>query len=297
LVNFFCRFQTLLSDAITDLGTADADNAVALAGDIIYGNDAAAWLRAAYALKARYAMNLSKVNGSAAATEALGYLANAFTGNGDDFQFQFTSSQKNPFYLFMDVRGDIAMANTFMDMLNATADPRTSFYATDEGDGYIGSIPGSQGLEQGAISLPGSFIADEDSPTFFMTFAEQKFLEAEAEFMLNGGTAAVGPWQEGVAASVLKVTGDANTAWLDANINNVSTVTLEDIMNQKYLALIGQTQAYTDWRRTDYPTLNSVVDAKLPATPRRFPYPQSELDYNSNAPANVLISASVWWDQ
>jgi len=298
----YSRIQILLTEAINDLATADVDNAFALSGDMMFGDDVAAWSRAAYALKARYAMQLSKVNGNAAATEALSYMANAMTDNDGDLQMYFSNDQKSPMFQFMDQRGDVFMASTFINMLNATADPRTSYYATDEGDGYVGSDPGTQGFEQGAISRPGEYTASVGSDIFFMTYAEQKFVEAEANLMLGNDGLALTAWQEAVAASVTRVVTDADDliaaqTWLDANINGVATVTMEDVMLQKYLANFGQSQPFADWRRTGYPNLSISSGAKLPAIPRRYPYSQNELDYNSSNVPSVLISQSVWWDQ
>jgi len=293
----YVAMQQLLSDAIADLGTTDLENAKPLTGDILYGNDPAMWMRAAYALKARYALNLSEVNGNAAATEALGYLGNAFTGTGDDLEFPFSATHKNPHYAFGDERGDVWMGSTFMDLLNATGDPRTAFYATNEGDGLIGSIPGSEGAGQGAISRPGDYVAAIDAPVYFMGYAEQKFIEAEANLMLGNAGPALTAWQEGVAASVFKVTGATNQAWLDANINNVLSVTLEDIIEQKYMANYGTAQPYNDYRRTGFPVLSLAQSARLNQIPTRFPYAQDELDYNAENTPSVVITDKVWWDK
>ena len=82
------------------------------------------------------------------------------------------------------------------------------------------------------------------------------------------------------AASVLRVTGDANQAWLDANIN-VGTVTIQEIMDQKYIESFTTNQAYADWRRTGMPALSISAGAVLSSIPTRFPYAQGELDYNT----------------
>ncbi len=299
----YATIQQLLSEAITDLGTSDLENAVPLDGDIIYGNDPAMWMRAAYMLKARYAMNLSEVNGhTAAANEALGYLANAFTGPEDDLDFPFSADDKNPHYAFMDERGDVWMGSTFVDMLTATNDPRLPYYATDEGDGYVGSIPGSEGTGQGTISRPGDYVAAIDAPVHFASYAEQKFIEAEAHFYLGHDAEAVTAWQEGVEASVIKVAGpivagsDEET-WLDNNINSKLSVDLEDIMIQRYLAGYGTAQPYTDYRRTGYPVLPLAINARLNQIPTRFPYAQDEIDYNGEHTPSVLITDKLWWDK
>ena len=63
-----------------------------------------------------------------------------------------------------------------------------------------------------------------------MTYSELKFIEAEARLVLGQGSAQAA-YEAAVAASVLRITGDANTAWLTANIIG-DPVTLEKIITQ-----------------------------------------------------------------
>jgi len=297
--SIYVSIQTLLDDAIVNL--SKTDNAIALSGDMMFGGNTARWIKAANALKARYTLQLSEVNGNAAATQALTYLAAALADNSDNFKFNFGNnpSEYNPIKQFMDQRsGDIAMSSTFIDRLNATSDPRRSFYATAVGGAYIGSEPGSQS-DPAAVSAPGTFIASGNSPVYFMTFAEQKFIEAEANFRLGNLTPALDAYKAAVAASVLLVTGNANTAWLDANINNetTATLTLEKIMVQKATALYGQLQPYNDFRRTGFPSdLKKPINAPNNIPPVRYPYPEEEKTYNPNIP-DADLTDNLWWDK
>lgn len=287
----------LLDAAIADLSKPAADNKVDIDGDVIYGNKEGLYLKAAYALKARHKLQLSKKNGNAAYTDALAAVANAFTSIADDMEVPFDNDRKNPIFQFMEQRTDIRMCATFIDMLQAPNDPRLPYYAEQDGDGnYTGSEPGA---EDASASYPGSFNASDDSPVILISYMEVKFIEAEANFQLVNKADALAAYKEAVAASVLKVTGAANDTWLDANINNETegTLTLEKIMVQKYIALYSQNQPYFDWRRTSFPVLNLAAGAKTSEIPRRFPYAQSEIDYNpSNVPL-VVITDRVWWDQ
>ena len=197
----------------------------------------------------------------------------------------------------MEQRTDIRMCATFIDMLQATNDPRLPYYAEQDGDGnYTGSGPGA---EDASASYPGSFNASEVSPVILISYMEVKFIEAEANFQLVNPVDALAAYKEAVAASVLKVTGAANVAWLDANINNETggTLTLEKIMLQKYMALYSQNQPYFDWRRTGFPVLSLAAGAKTSEIPRRFPYSQNEIDYNPDNVPTVVITGRVWWDQ
>ena len=288
--------RTLLTEAIADLAKP---NAIALKGDLVYANGTAKWIKAAHSLLARLELNTSKVAGDAAYTAALAHISAGFTTNSDDFQLVFGTSETNagPIYQFIRDRGDIRMCSTLMDKLKSTSDPRATFYATlgDAGDLH-GSIPGSQ---DATAALPGSYNADAASPVVMMSFSELKFIEAEAKFKTDKA-AALTAYKVGAAASILKVTGAVNQAWLDANINieTTATLTVEKIITQKYYALYSQNQSYFDFRRTGFPSfLVKPVGAVKNTPPRRFPYPQEEVTYNSaNIPAGGDINGSMWID-
>ena len=79
---------------------------------------------------------------------------------------------------------------------------------------------------------------------------------------------------------------------------------LEHIMTQKWIATYGfGVDAYTDFRRTGYPKLHDPLADNLNVTnsirdyPVAFPYPQTELDRNLNAPAQRNITTDgIFWD-
>ena len=284
--------KTILDKAISDLGSTT--NAIAVGGDVIYGGDKTKWLKAAYSIKARHALQLSGVNGSAAYTEALTAAANGFASNADDYMVPWNSDNHNPIFQFMEQRTDIRMGATLVNMLKVNSDPRLPFYVAQDDNGeYTGSISGS---ENNLASKPGDYIAAATAPSQIMSYAELKFIQAEANLALGQTAAAQAAYEAGVAASVLKVTGDANTAWLAANINGV-TVTKDLIMTQKYIATFGTNQAYADYRRTGLPVIPLPIGAVIPAMPTRYPYPQDEITYNGKNVPNVTISDKLWWDK
>lgn len=282
----------MLDEAIADLSSTT--NAVPVTGDVMYAGSAAKWKKAAYAIKVRHLMQLSQVNTTAAYNAVIAAVPNAFASNADDLQVPWETANKNPIFQFMEQRTDIRMGAKLIDLLKANNDPRLAFYAEEDGDGeYTGSIAGS---ENDLASKPGAYVAGATAPSVMMSYAELKFIEAEAKFRLTGAAAAQAPYEAAVAASVLKVTGAVNTGWLNANINGIP-VTLEKIMEQKYIATFGTNQAYADYRRTGLPTMTLPIGAVLPAMPLRFPYPQEELTYNAaNVPA-VTLSTALWWDK
>ncbi len=288
--------QNLLSEAIVALQSTE--NAIDLEGDLVYGNDPTLWIKAAYALKARYAITLSNVVGSSVYAEALGYLGKGFTSNSDNFEFKFDETHYSPLYSFMDERGDITMASTFIDMMNDDQDQRIKVYAEDGLDA-VGAPPGTDIVD--GISAPGPYAAAKTASSYFMTYAEQKFIEAEALLKTDKSGDAYQAYLDGAVASnmmALDATEDEVKGWdWYTNISvGASSLDLELIMRQKYIAGYNTAQPYVDYRRTGYPVLERA-DGASTDIPRRFPYPQSELTYNSNTEGPVKLTDRIWWDK
>jgi hypothetical protein len=285
----------LLDGAITDLGKSATENLVAVKGDVIYAGNVTKWKKAAYSIKARHLLQTSKVKGNSVFTEVLAATANGFSSIADDMMVPWESANKNPIFQFMEQRGDVRMGATLVDLMKSISDPRIPFYVAKDGSGnYTGSVIGSQNE---TASKPGNYIAGGVVPSIIMTYAELKFIEAEANFMLNKKTEAGAALAEAIKASVTKVTGAAmDQAWYDANVGN-QTLSLELIMTQKYIASFGTNQAYADYRRVGLPVMSVPPGAILPAMPTRYPYAQDEISYNGANVPNVTISDKLWWDK
>jgi len=289
---------TLLDEALADLGSAEEP--IGIDGDVIYGGDVDAWIAAAHAIYARAELQLSKVNGSAAYSGALTHVGSAIASNGGDMEVPFENANQNPVAQFMEQRGDFRMCQTFVDELNATADPRLAYYASPNPDAEDDVIVGSAaGAADETASMPGTYQSSGTSPVVLISYAEVKFIEAEA-LLSSDPDGAAAAYNAAVLASLEKVTGVADQTWMDDN-NITATaagITLEKIMEQKRVALIGQIQPFSDWRRTGYPMLSLATGATKTEIPRRFPYSQDESIYNpDNVPSIGSIIDPVWWDE
>lgn len=282
----------IIDDAIINLN--NTNNVFSVNGDVIYDNDVDQWKKAAYSIKARHLLQLSNVNGNSAYSDALSAVEDGFQSNADDFLVPWEAANHNPLFQYIEQRGNIRMASTLVNMLIDNDDPRLPFYVAEDAEGnYTGSDSGSENAD---ASEPGDYIAGAEASSILMTFSELKFIEAECLFML-GQTGAQEAYEAAVAASVSRVTGEAHSTWLADNINGIP-VTLENIIIQKYISGFGTNQPYSDWRRTGYPELEIAEGAVLKAIPTRYPYPQDEIDYNTeNLPTAATISDKVWWDQ
>lgn len=278
--------QTLLTEGIANCGAASSISKPG-ADDFIYGGDMTKWIKAAHTLKARFYLHVKDY------PNAMTELAAGFTGNDDDMAVYFGESEStaNPFYQFATQRGDISMGPGLMNLMGGLKDPRIVTYTDDtvySEDAYVGT-----------------FFASPNSPVFFITFAEAKFIEAECKLASSDAKGANDAYLAGVQASLEKfgIDGALITAYMaDPKVDvGQNALTLKTIIEQKYIALYSQHESWTDWRRTGYPVINPVTP---PSVPRRFIYPQAERLYNGANLQNAtgykstpdFIFTKMWWD-
>jgi hypothetical protein len=291
----YARIQGLLDSAIIDLAAATSSQSPGT-DDLIFAGDRAKWTRAAWALKARHALHLVKRNPQSA-QQALTFLRNGMTANSDNMQFVFGASedQANPLYQFDRQRNDLRVSPVVRGLLSTLNDPRRSLYVQ---------------TRAGSTTQIGAFFGSINSPVPFVTYFEQKFIEAEVQFRAGNPEAAKTAFTDGVRASfqyislpVAGITSTIATADITAYLAQESVVpagaiTLDRIMEQKFLAMFTQAESFTDVRRTGFPVLRPTLGMQVA---RRFPYPQNERLYNAaNLPAGSesanWLFTRVWWD-
>jgi hypothetical protein len=277
----YTTIQDLLTEAKASI--AEPDGAIVPgADDAIYGGDMALWNQFANLLSARAYLHLGKVS-SANYTAALNALsAGALSSNGDDavLYFGVDPTTAAPWNQYIEQRDDIDYTGFIYDLLANTSDPRLAVYT--DGPGVLGTT-----------------FSASDAGFYFGSYAEQKFIEAEARFQTNDLAGAATAHNEGVLASLGRY-GISDPVYELANTNETAlTISLEKIMTQKYITMFLDPEAFTDWRRTGFPVLTAVPgNVTNNVIPRRLPYPQSERTFNGvNAPAGVTVTDRVWWDQ
>ncbi len=299
--------QALLDRAIVQLGSTESA-ATPSAADFIYGGDTDLWIKAARVLKARYYNNLSEIDASGSAQDALDALnAGIFADESENFEFPFTTvaTEQNPIHQFFNDRaGDIVMGEFFVDLMSGKSDPRLAlFVAQDGAGGYSGSPAGSGEAE---VSSIGPALGSGDSPMPLVTFAEAKFIEAEAQLRLGDNAAALTAYQDGIRSSMTKhgVASVDVDAYITANASAFGANPLSDVMEEKYVAMFTHPQPYTDFRRTGFPALSPAANnTNNNRIPSKFPYPQDERNYNEvnvDAVSNgdpTDINIAVYWDK
>ncbi|MET3503346.1 hypothetical protein ABIC45_004983 [Mucilaginibacter rubeus] len=297
------QIQTLLDNAIADI--AKNSTTVPSGDDFYYTGDMGKWKKAAYTLKARYYMHLTKAPGHTAAAQAqlaLTALQNGMASNDDDMKMPFAggAGAENPWQQNFLPGSTLVLASTFVDGFEARKDPRKSKMVAPaiETGLYTGRVIGSDDIGSlESYSLGGTFYASTSSNNYIVTYSEALFLKAEATFIISGATAAQPVYMLAVKSHMSKL-GIAD-AVADNYLTSRGTLTsanaMKLIIEEKVVANFLSMENYTDWRRTGFPALTKVKNA-LSDIPRRVLYPQSEMTSNPQPQQNAKLTDRVWWD-
>ena len=333
----------LLDSAIAALQGPDDSNISLGNADLIYDGDFDQWLRAAYTLKARYQLHIVN-KGVVTANDVLTTIAGGFTSTSDDFLMFYDDKNINPWY-----SGEILARNTgnfhrdiasqLVSSMNGDyfpfeggvveIDPRLPLFADNDLDDtggiteWKGFVSGGAGLAPDGTSantffVDGGYYTSIDSPLMLISYAEAKFIEAEAAFLANGGTttsvgsnsAANLAYLDGVAAS-MSTYGVSGTDYMADTAINVGEagLMLNHILKEKYIHNFLNPETFVDHRRYDFSddafkglAIRSEEDSEGDFAGewfRRANYPSSEVIRNpDNVSSNMqLPTAPVWWDQ
>lgn len=318
----------LLNSAIEDLQATNSTSSPG-ADDLVYRGNLEQWIKTANVLKARYAIHLTNKGAAEAANQALQALSGlVYTSNEDDFQLFYDERNLNPWHARIGLAINtgnyiIAHSEQLIEAMNGDTygvfDPRLPIIA-DKGtsDNYIGMVNGTG--EGNTVNLTvDTWYASANNPLLMVTYAETKFIEAEARFLANGGDinsigstdAAYLAYLEGIAVHMMKIGVD--TAEIINYIANpkvsvgAENMTLELIMKEKWIALFLNPEAWVDLRRYDY-SQALYKDFELPENHnpqlggqfiQRASYPFDELSRNTQAvEANMKeLPAEMWRDQ
>jgi len=341
--SIYGTINTLLDEAIALLGQADASVG---SDDLIYGGDTSKWLKTAYFLKAKYALHLTEVDQDFAINGVLTSVTNAFESNEDDFQLIYNSRNFNPWnsgLVLPNATGNasVLLSDQLVSLMNGTSIPFASIAIdprlpriTTIGEGeteYLGGLNGSAGTHElgaseddaniGANTDLGAdnYYSSQSAPLTLGSYSEQKFMEAEALFLQDGGDAtSIGSDQvtydaylEGIRANMEKLGIDPaqNAAYLtDTSVAvGAANLTLQLIMREKNIATFLNPESFVDLRRYDF-NPNVFVGLELPENHneilngqwvRRAQYPASEQTRNGAEVEKVTrgIGEGVWWDR
>jgi hypothetical protein len=315
----------LLAEGITDLQAATSGVVIGN-DDYIFRGNRDAWTRTAHALRARYLNHYSKLN-SYNPQAVLAAVDNAFQSNAQDFQMTFFAGEgtgaENPWYRLALNNSNLLLggwlSDQLVDHLNGTiygvVDPRISFITAPANVGpnsglYIGVRNGEgRGAdpERGARSVlaVGSWYASgPTAPLKMATFAEMKFIEAEAALRSGNQPRAFAAYEAGIRAHMTKLgvaQADIDAYWANPSVSNQADFGIGKIMKEKYVAMFLMPEAWNDARRFNY----GYERFRLPANHnpalngqflRRVRYPDSEVQRNSSQMPVKTMLDRVFWD-
>jgi hypothetical protein len=306
----------LLNAAIVNLQKTGSSLDLDASSDVIHGGDAAAWMKTAYALKARFLNQWSKT-ASYNTTEIFNALSKAYTGNGDDaalISFNGRSPWNGAAYNNTQLNLDGWLSTQIVNAMDGANypmfDPRLPLIATITKFGDYRGTPNGAGRigtgtnqEESYLSVNGSY-SKANAPLLIVTYAEMKFIEAEAAFRSGDKHRAYEAYIAGIEANMEKVGVDAASEENYVNDGSVSVgemnITLDLIFREKYVAMILNPEAWTDARRFDYQYKNFTLPqgAVLNTFIRRLTYPAVETSRNgANVPAVGGQDEKLVWDK
>ena len=324
-----------------------------LSGDILYQGNPTKWVRLAWSLKARQLQHLTKKGSKYDAAKVLDYASKGFQSSADDCVLQFqavVAPLAGTLNYFGSVRnnfGTFTYGANFIKFLNGgtyagVIDPRLPVMATATS---TGADPGRGGGPQPTTSVTdfySSWYARELGYMDVITYHELQFIKAEAAFLANQKAVALTAYREGIRAHMTKIgvggtftppvvtfpviTPAQITAYLaspavaqtEAELSSTTAPNVpRAIMQQKYIAMFLNPEAWTDMRRYDfsleiYPNLLFPAGANTDAGgqyPRRLLPALTEVTLNSarvrglvgpdgiNGLDPKFFTQKVWWDQ
>lgn len=267
--------QDLLSQAIQDINTGVADGDFGPGpADLFFGGDPTSWLAVANTLKARFLLHTVEINGGAVPGNPLYSQIESFalqgirTPGGTMAAGFFTGSSaanSNPWSQFYNSSGfgsDLtpgpAMVH-YMETRPGGPDPRLTEYFDAGNDACTG------------------LSTTRCAPTYaqpWVTYEENTLILAEAALLKPGGSV-------GAAQPYL----DEEMAF--AGFTTFPPASLQNIIEEKWVALFQNYEFWNDWKRTCFPNL--IPDPNNVATwpgkiPHRWFYGDQEQNANPNIP-------------
>lgn len=316
----------LITDAIANLGAAESTLSPG-DDDFIFGGDLASWTRTAYALRARTLNHRSKL-ASYNPGQVIAALNNAFMSNDDDFEMNFFdqgTGTRNPWYNMAVSNAGLLLggwlSDQFVDQLNGTTfgvvDPRIGFITAPASNlafpdligQYIGTRNGAgrgaapEANVRAVLAVGSWYASGATAPLQMMTYAEMKFIEAEAKLALSDPTA-IDAYEDGIRAHMEKLgvpDGDIDDYWDELEVSNPATFNINKVMKEKFVAMFLMPEAWNDARRHDY----AYAGFQLPANHnpalngqmiRRVSYPDSEFQRNEAQVPQKTLADRIFWD-
>ena len=300
-----------LDAAIAGINTAQGSFGT---GDLVYSGDMDKWKKFANGLKLNMGLTLADVDPTTAKTLIEAAAKNVFASSADNAKLTYYDAVPNTNPVWIDLvqsgRHDFVPANTVVDLTNTLKDPRRSAYFTQLDGKYVGG-PYAAGGNYTNFSQLGTPFITPSTEGVLMDYAEINFglAEAAARGFSVGGTAE-DFYNKAVTASITYWGGsdtDAKTYLANPSVTYATATGdyKQKIGTQKYIALYNRGfDAWTNWRRLDYPKFNVPSGKTYADIPVRFTYPALEATLNNanykaagTAIGSDKLTTKLFWDK
>jgi len=324
--NIYKDVKTLLDQAIANLNQPNPTLPSLVVGstDLIYGGNITKWKKAAYAARARYYINMSKKDPSAANYQnaiADANLAIDDQTGASDLQLFYNQTIPSPWFSLSNTTAGSRYARPsqfFVNLMNGNGyfagvfDPRLPKEVDNGGKAtYVGHPEGTldndqaNGADQTNVDITtNTYYGQRTSPVPIITYSEVQFIKAEALLKTGDQVNAYIAYQNGIKGNMIKLgvaTADMNTYLANPVVSKgAAGLTIADVMLQKYIALFLQMETWTDMRRYQYDP-NVYVGLKQPihnvlgnVWVQRGNYPDVEPGRNPNVPKSLNQTNVLW---
>lgn len=314
-------YQDLISRVNAAIGSLDASSGSFGGQDLIYGGDVAAWIMFGKSLQLKLGISIADHDNTAAQSAVETAVAGIFASNADNALLSYMSAppNSNPVHdeLVLTGRKDFVGANTTIDIMNDLADPRLAAYYTQVDTStetgvvklaYVGGVYGASS-SYSLHSHVNPSITEATFPGIVLTYDELLFYIAEAaERGYAVGMTAEEAYNAAITAS-FDFWGVADVAAYLAKPEVAYTTApgtwRQKIAKQAYLAFYTRgLEAWTEWRRLDYPVFAMPPNPFTDTIPKRYIYPINEQtlnpdNYKSAAAAmgGDKVDNRVFWDK
>lgn len=280
--------------------------------DLMYDGNTKLWKKFGRSLQLLMAMRIVDSNPQVAETNIIAALPGVFTSNADNAKVDHLDAQPNTNALYLDLavgnRKDFVGAKPFVDYMNSLNDPRRSVFFKSVNGNYIGA-PSGMVVNYDSYSEMGTLFYQPNTAVIFIDYSTVEFLLAEAaERNIAGVADAELHYNNAIRASFeyYGVSGvDDYLAQPEVAYSTAPGNWKEKIGMQKWVALYNQgLEAWTEYRRLDYPQLSAPAGAYVDTVPVRLIYPISEQTLNRSnyeaAAADIggdLLTTKLFWDK
>ncbi len=303
------------------------------AGDIIYYGDMAKWVKFANSFLMTLALQLSEVDTDIDAqgvfTEALNHSGGVMDSLEDEAYYtpDIDNGWDNPWSWMRSA--DYGLSQELISSLkgkgdnkvtsNTTFDERLLFLIEDQDTSKIGEPYGYENYSGSQVELapvlidPGTSLPLANTAYSYLNRAEAAArgwtTEDEGAMLTAAIKASYASFNALYNDGSVEMTD--GTGYATARVSDMETAAggaLQVIAEEKWVGLLPMGfEAWSEWRRTDYPKLTPAADAYNDGSiPTRYKYPTDESTLNASGYASGVASLSpasddntskVWWDQ